>query len=114
MNTTLFTAIAVALCFAAPAQAANSSKAVADFKTCAKPQYPAASLAAKHEGAVTLSFLIETDGAVREAKIKSSSGYDPLDEAARDAIKLCTFKPATKDGKAVEGWVDVKYIWTLK
>ena len=104
-----------ALSLASPAQAGTDSKhAVADFKSCAKPHYPAASLEAKHEGTVDLAFLVDASGAVHEAKINKSSGHDPLDIAARDAIKLCTFKPAVKNGKAVKEWANVQYVWTLK
>lgn len=103
-----------AFCLSAPVHAAGADMpAVADFNTCAKPHYPAESLAAKHEGNVHLSFLVEANGAVQEAKIKQSSGHELLDIAARDAIKLCKFKPAMKDGKAVKEWVTVRYDWKL-
>ena len=55
-----------------------------------------------------------TDGAVQETAIDKSSGHPPLDEAARDAIKLCKFVPAKKKGKAVAESVHVQYVWTLK
>jgi bla regulator protein BlaR1 len=113
MKATTFAAVAAALCFAAPAQAGDKH-AQADFKSCAKPHYPAESLAAKHTGAVDLTFVVEADGSVSDAKIRNSSGYEPLDVAARDAIKLCKFKPAIKDGAAVKDSVNVQYVWTLK
>ncbi len=106
-------AIIAALSFAAPAYAADT-RPVADFKTCAKPHYPKESLAAKHEGKVDLGFLVDEMGAVVDAKIGQSSGHVPLDEAARDAIKLCKFRPAMKDGKPVQEWAKVQYVWTLK
>jgi bla regulator protein BlaR1 len=105
--------VLAALCFATSAQAAEQH-AVAKFDTCAKPHYPAASLSAKHEGTVTLAFRVDPAGTVLEAKVKKSSGHVPLDTAARDAIKLCKFDPALKDGKAVESWTNMKYVWTLK
>lgn len=99
----------------APVHAAGADKhARANFETCKKPQYPAASLAAKHEGKVDLSFLVDTSGVVEEAKIIETSGHDLLDVAARDAIKLCKFAPAQKDGKEVKDWAKVQYVWTLK
>jgi D-alanyl-D-alanine endopeptidase (penicillin-binding protein 7) len=107
-------AVCVALSFVAPAQAGTTKHAIANFASCAKPQYPQASLDAKHEGNVDLMFLVATDGSVKDAKIKTSSGDEALDVAARDAIKLCKFKPATKDGKPVEEWSNVRYDWTLK
>ena len=111
----LATAIVAALCCAAPAHAAKGNHhAVANFSSCAKPHYPKASLDAKHEGNVDLEFLIDESGAVKDAKIAKSSGYVPLDEAARDAIKLCKFTAATKNGKPVQEWTKVRYEWTLK
>lgn len=115
MKATTFAAVAAALCFAAPAHAAGGdTRAQADFKSCDKPHYPAASLAAKNEGTVALAFLVDASGVVQEAKVSQSSGFEALDVAARDAIKLCKFKPAMKDGQAVKDWVPVRYVWTLK
>lgn len=106
-------AITAALCFAAPAHA-GSKLALLNFKSCAKPHYPKDSLAAKHEGEVTLAFLVDASGSVLDAKVEKSSGHVPLDTAARDALKLCKFAPAMKDGKAVQEWANVRYDWTLK
>ncbi len=101
--------------FNVPVHAAGADKpARADFDSCKKPHYPAESLAAKHEGKVDLSFLVNTSGVVEEAKVLKTSGHDLLDVAARDAIKLCKFVPAQKDGKDVKDWARVQYVWTLK
>ncbi len=114
LKSTVIAAVVAAFCLSVPAHAAGASEhAVADFSTCAKPHYPAESLAAKHEGNVHLSFLVAANGAVQEAKIKQSSGHELLDVAARDAIKLCKFKPAMKNGKAVKEWASVRYDWKL-
>lgn len=103
-----------ALATSQAALAAADSKAVVDFNSCAKPQYPADSIKAKQEGTVTLKFKVGADGAVQESAIDKSSGHPALDEAARDAIKLCKFVPAKKKGKAVAESVQVQYVWTLK
>jgi D-alanyl-D-alanine endopeptidase (penicillin-binding protein 7) len=95
----------------APASAGGNTAAVVDFRTCAKPEYPQEDLQAGHEGTVTLSFLVGTNGQVKDAKVRKSSGYSAMDESARDAITKCTFKPATKDGKPVETWTHVQYVW---
>ena len=97
----------------APAYAADTA-AVADFNSCAKPKYPQAALKAKHTGTVTLAFLIDESGTVADGKVKDSSGHADLDQAALDGIKLCKFAPGTKDGKPHQGWMHMKYIWTLK
>ena len=92
---------------------AEKTRAVVDFKSCAKPHYPAESLKNKNEGAVVLSFLIGTDGKVKESAIAKSSGFEPLDTEARTAIAKCSFKPATAGGQPVEDWMTMKYVWTL-
>ena len=106
-------AISAALAFGAPAYASDA-RPLGDFKNCDKPHYPKESLAAKHQGRVTLGFLVDVTGSVVEARIGESSGHMPLDEAARDALKLCKFRPAMKDGKPVQDWAKVEYVWTVK
>lgn len=85
----------------------------ARFASCAKPVYPAAALAAQHTGTVTLGFEVGVDGQVVESAVNGSSGHPDLDNAAHDAIKLCTFMPGMKNGVAVRTWTQVQYIWTL-
>jgi D-alanyl-D-alanine endopeptidase (penicillin-binding protein 7) len=101
---------------AAPATQASpdteDTAAVADFRSCKRPEYPAADLAAKHEGTVTLQFLIGTDGKVKESKIQKSSGHRELDRSAHEALQKCSFRPALAKGKPVEAWTAVQYVWT--
>ena len=87
---------------------------VADFSTCAKPEYPHADLRAGHQGTTTLAFLVEADGRVADSKVSRSSGYATMDEASRAAIAECRFRPATVDGRAVAQWAKVQYVWTLE
>ena len=61
--------------------------AVADFNTCAKPEWPKASLRNEETGTVTLSFLIGVDGRVADSKIVKSSGFRDLDKAAVAGIR---------------------------
>jgi D-alanyl-D-alanine endopeptidase (penicillin-binding protein 7) len=88
--------------------------AVADFRTCAKPVWPKESLRLEQTGKVTMAFLIGADGKVKDSNIEKSSGFKPLDEAAQAGIAKCLFKPGTVDGKPVEAWMKMQYIWTLK
>lgn len=104
----------VAMMSGAGAQAAQNSPAVLNFKSCAKPVYPPAAITALREGTVGLEFLVSVKGTVADAKVDKSSGHPDLDDAARDALKLCKFVPAKKNGKAVEEWTHVQYVWTLK
>lgn len=110
---------ATALCLAAlpqqePAAAKVANTApVLDFSTCRKPMYPPASFATREEGTVHLKMLVGADGKIRNASISDSSGHPALDVAARDAIALCSFHPATRGGKPVETSTEVRYVWTL-
>ena len=90
------------------------SPAVADFNTCAKPEFPKASLRNEETGTVTVSFLIGVDGRVADSKITKSSGFRDLDKAAQVAIGKCRFKPAMVDGKPEQAWQPVQYVWTLE
>jgi TonB family protein len=104
----------LALALAGAVLPARAEGALVDFNSCAKPHYPQADLQARHEGTVSLAFLVKADGTVGESKVASSSGSATLDEAARSAIGKCRFKPATKDGNAVQEWTKVQYVWSLK
>jgi D-alanyl-D-alanine endopeptidase (penicillin-binding protein 7) len=88
--------------------------AVADFKSCVKPMYPKQSLRDENTGTVVLGFLVDEQGKVIDSTVRKSSGFLPLDETARTAIGKCSFKPATTDGKPVQEWMQMQYVWTLK
>jgi protein TonB len=99
---------------AAPAAATGvKTAAVVDFNSCAKPEYPKASVRNEETGTVTVSFLIGVDGKMKDSKVTKSSGFRDLDKAAQTAIGKCPFKAAMVDGKPVETWHPVQYIWTL-
>lgn len=101
---------------AAPAATSTGVKvaAVADFNTCAKPEWPKASLRNEETGTVTLQFLIAEDGRVADSKILKSSGFRDLDKAAVTGISKCRFKPGTTDGKPEKAWMQMQYVWTLE
>ncbi|UVW27337.1 M56 family metallopeptidase [Massilia sp. H6] len=100
---------------AAPAapQAQPDVPAVADFKSCDRPLYPAESIKLHHTGTVSLDFMVATNGKVADTRLKKSSGHAALDDAAQTALAKCTFKPATTKGKPVPAWTAVQYVWSL-
>jgi D-alanyl-D-alanine endopeptidase (penicillin-binding protein 7) len=100
--------------FAQTATSDVTRPAIADFDTCKKPSYPVADLAAGHEGTVTVSFLVNTDGSVSTSRILHSSGFATLDDAAQGAIAKCHFAPALLHGRATPQWTPVQYVWTLR
>lgn len=82
--------------------------------SCAKPDYPSASILLKQEGTVTLRFLIGVDGRVLQAEIEKTSGFNRLDEAARKHLSKCQFLPKTVEDKATQSWASMKYTWRLE
>ena len=88
----------------APRQIVRTAAVIDAARSCEKPAYPSLSLRARETGTVLLGFLIGLDGIATESKIERSSGHRRLDEAARSALALCRFKPATVDGKPEKSW----------
>lgn len=107
-------AIVIAAFAVTPAHAAEHTNALADLKSCAKPVYPVDAVKAKREGAVTIGFLVGADSKLVKSKVETSSGHPDLDEATRAALKLCKFSAATQNGKPVQEWTEVQYVWSLK
>jgi periplasmic protein TonB len=94
---------------------AGVTKGVSDGEAgCKRPDYPRDALMAEEQGNVTISVFVGTNGSVKEAKVKKSSGSRSLDKAASKAFSLCSFKPAMKDGEPQESWYDIPYEFILE
>jgi len=78
---------------------------------CREPEYPASSARLGESGRVVLALLVGLDGKVTDSKVEQSSGYPRLDEAARAALSLCKFTPGTMDGKPVQDWGRIAYVF---
>ncbi len=70
------------------------------------PAYPSLSRRLREQGLVVLEILIRADGSVGEIKLKASSGFKRLDEAAINAVKHWRYQPATQGGKAIDFWYE--------
>jgi protein TonB len=79
------------------------------------PRYTQAAMAAKIEGEVLLSVVVEEDGSVSGVTVTQSldSVYG-LDDQAVDAARQWTFRPATKNGTPVAVSVTLQMRFTLK
>jgi len=64
------------------------------------------------EGIVVLAVLVRVDGSVGQVKIEASSGVHVIDTAAVRAAATWQFRPATRDGSAIESWaiIPVRFI----
>jgi protein TonB len=78
------------------------------------PVYPAEAVRAAEEGTVTLLVTVSPDGSAEKIDVSSSSGYERLDRAARDAVARWHFTPGQQDGIAVESLYPVKINFALK
>lgn len=97
-----------------PPRVAVSTAPVVNAASCDKPEYPPAARRANETGTVLLNFLIDVNGKVLESKVERSSGSRRLDEAARQGLELCNFRPATVDGRPQRAWARIEYVWRLE
>lgn len=69
------------------------------------PIYPPPSIRRNEEGVVTLLIYVLADGRVGDVRLKRSSGFPRLDEAAMTAARRdWRFKAATQGGAATAAW----------
>lgn len=60
--------------------------------------YPAIAERLGHEGSVKVGFTVDASGSLGSVAVKSSSGYDELDNAALDAVRAAApFEPIPED-----------------
>jgi TonB family protein len=78
----------------------------------ATPEYPAAALAARLEGAVTLRLEIDDAGGVTAAEVTRPLGHG-FDESARAAVLSLRFRPALRDGKPVRARISYRVLFRL-
>jgi len=75
------------------------------------PNYPAQAQEAGIEGNVVVQALVGRTGRVLETRIVKSDPH--FDQAAEDAVRQYTFKPAKADGKPIAVWVAVPIRFVL-
>lgn len=83
-----------------------------------KPQncaddYPFFARLMGHEGVSELAFQVLADGRVSGITVAKSSGYDGLDDAAKDCVRRWHYRPAIKDNQIVDAPMTVKVTWKL-
>lgn len=78
------------------------------------PVYPRQSLRLNEEGTVLMSLYILSDGTVGEIRLKRSSGYPRLDQAALETVKRWRFQPARRGNEAISMWYDFPMPFTLE
>jgi len=79
-----------------------------------KRPYPRLAKQRGWEGTVELQVVITADGRVKQVTLEHSSGYPLLDRDALKQIRTARFKPARKQGKAIEMSVLLPVVFELK
>ncbi|HWV15387.1 MAG TPA: energy transducer TonB [Cellvibrio sp.] len=77
------------------------------------PVYPTISKRLREEGTVILEILVTASGSVAEMRLKQSSGYERLDEAAMRAVKQWHFLPARRGNEAIDFWYELPIEFSL-
>ena len=78
------------------------------------PAYPTLSRRVGQQGKVVLRVLVNAAGNPDKVEIRTSSGFDRLDDAALDAVRRWRFVPARQGEAPVAAWVLVPIIFTLE
>lgn len=78
------------------------------------PVYPMLSRKRKEQGTVWMLLLVSKDGLVTELKLKKTSGFDRLDQAALQAVKKWKFQPALKQGQPIDYWYELPLKFSLQ
>ena len=79
----------------------------------AQPRYPYAARRRGEEGRVVLRVQVTAAGDAADVMVLRTSGFPRLDQAARAAVRNWRFLPASRNGKAVPGIVDVPVTFNL-
>lgn len=82
--------------------------------SCPRLAYPEEDLRSENQGSVSLAYLVDAAGNVRDSRLIKSSGYHALDRAARAGFAKCRFKPATENGKPIEAWLPLTAHWIIE
>jgi periplasmic protein TonB len=88
-----------------------------EYASAPAPAYPRQELLDGKEGTVVLRVLVDVDGKPLSVEIERSSGHRKLDEAARrQVLRKWMFRPAIRDGRAVQvyGIVPVSFSLSLQ
>jgi len=90
---------------APPAPVARTAPKSDSRRPLTQPEYPPSSRRAGEAGTVILEVYVLENGRVGEAKVKQSSGFPRLDEAAvREVKRSWRLVPGTENGKPVPMW----------
>jgi protein TonB len=79
-----------------------------------KPAYPALSRRLGEQGKVVVRVLIGVDGRAQQAEVRTSSGYERLDQAALATVRSWRYVPGTRNGTPEAMWFNVPINFVLE
>lgn len=79
-----------------------------------RPSYPPLSLRLREQGTVLVDVLVSEQGLASEAKVKSSSGFFRLDNAAVSTVLTWRFVPGKRAGVAQSMWFTVPISFSIQ
>jgi protein TonB len=83
------------------------SEAMPRYRENRPPVYPGAARQRGYEGDVLIAAEVRADGRIGAVRVKRSSGYASLDNAALEAVRAWRFEPARRMGAVVDAWVEI-------
>jgi len=86
----------------------------ADYLNNRPPAYPPLSRRLGEQGKVMVRVFIDVDGKAKQAEIRTSSGYDRLDQAALRTVQEWTYVPGKVNGEAKAMWFNVPINFVLE
>ena len=86
----------------------------ADYLNNPKPPYPPLSRRLGEQGKVVVRVLIAVDGSAQKAEVRSSSGYERLDQAALATVLRWRYLPGKRGGLPEAMWFNVPINFVLE
>ncbi|MBA4264344.1 MAG: energy transducer TonB [Comamonadaceae bacterium] len=86
----------------------------ADYLNNPRPAYPALSRRLGEQGKVVVRVFIDTDGSARRAEVRTSSGYERLDQTALQTVQRWRYVPGKRNGIPEAMWFNVPINFVLE
>ncbi|RKP46610.1 energy transducer TonB [Pararobbsia silviterrae] len=101
---------------AAPSHASNGAPVNVAHLTCdgEPPEYPVLSKRRGETGTVVVAITVDTQGVVRAATIRTSSGFERLDDAALQAARERSCQPYLENGTPVSATALLPFAFRLQ
>jgi protein TonB len=86
----------------------------ADYLNNPPPPYPPLSKRLNEQGRVVIRARIEADGTASQAEVRTSSGYERLDQAALQTVKRWRYVPGKRAGVSEAMWFNIPIQFVLE